>query len=416
MRTGFASYDRLARDGGPPVRTTPLAAWPCFDRESIEAVERVLKSGQVNYWTGQECREFESEFAAFVGARHAVAVSNGTVALELALTVAGVQPGDHVVVSPRTFVATASAVAMLKAEPVFADIDPQSGNVTARTIAAALTPQTTAIVVVHAFGWPADMPAIMALAERFNLTVIEDCAQAHGAEIAGQRVGTFGHINTFSFCQDKIMTTGGEGGMVTTDCPVLWEKAWSYKDHGKNWDACYNRRHETVFKWLHESIGTNWRMTEMQAAIGRVAVRRLPEWIARRRANAERLSGLLEGIPGFDVVRPPSDYRNACYKFNVMLTQDVLAGAWTRDDVVRAIQAEGIPCGSGLCTEIYLEKALRQFAPANRLPVAREFGERSIMFLIHPTLDVEDMDDIAAAASKVMRHVQDSQTPLARAA
>ncbi|MFP6764205.1 MAG: DegT/DnrJ/EryC1/StrS aminotransferase family protein, partial [Planctomycetaceae bacterium] len=341
MRTRFALFDRLARDGGAPVRSRPLAAWPVFDGEALEAVERVLKSGQVNYWTGQECREFEREFAAFVGARHAVAVANGTVALELALTTVGVQPGDEVVVPPRTFVATASAVAMLKAKPVFADIDSQSGNVTAETIAAVLTPETTAIVIVHAFGWPADMPAIMALAEKNNLKVIEDCAQAHGAGIDGRQVGTFGHINTFSFCQDKIMTTGGEGGMVTTSCSELWEKAWSYKDHGKSWDACYNREHETVFKWLHESIGTNWRMTEMQAAIGRVAVRRLPGWIARRRANAERLSDLLDEIPGFEVARLPSGYENACYKFNVMLTRDALAGTWTRDDVVRAIQAEG---------------------------------------------------------------------------
>ena len=408
MRTRFALYDRLARDGGAPIRTKPFPSWPVFDDESFRAVQDVLASGKVNYWTGQECREFQREFAEFVGTRNSIAVSNGTVAVELALIAAGVQPGDDVVVSPRTFVATGSAVAMLKATPVFADIDPDSGNVTAETLAEALTPKTTAIVVVHAFGWPADMRAIMPLAEKHNLKVIEDCAQAHGATIDGQRVGSFGHLGAFSFCQDKIMTTGGEGGAVTTDCPQLWERAWSFKDHGKSWDACYNDRHETVFKWLHESVGTNWRMTEMQGALGRVAVRRLPEWIAGRRANSERLCDLLDEIEGFQVTRPGSRFQNACYKFNVNLSPDILCGAWSRDDIVRAIQAEGIPCGSGLCTEIYRERALLPFAPERPLPVAKDFGERSVMFLIHPTLGEREMDDIAAASKKVLRHVRES--------
>ena len=409
MRTRFALHDRLARDGGFPIRTEPFSSWPVFDDESFEAVQKVLASGNVNYWTGQECREFEREFAEFVGTENAIAVSNGTVAVELALIAAGVLPGDEVVVSPRTFVATGSAVVMLKATPVFADIDPASGNVTAETIAAVLTPKTTAIVVVHAFGWPADMPAIMALAEEHNLKVIEDCAQAHGAAIDGRRVGSFGHLGAFSFCQDKIMTTGGEGGMVTTRCPELWEKAWSFKDHGKSWDACYNDQHDTVFKWLHETIGTNWRMTDMQGALGRVAVRRLPEWIAQRRANAERLCDLLEEVDGLEVVRPEPRFENACYKFNVNLSLDLLSGDWTRDDIVRAIQAEGIPCGSGLCSEIYRERALWPFAPPQRLPVAKDFGERSVMFLIHPTLGEEDMQDIAAAVAKVLHHVREGR-------
>jgi dTDP-4-amino-4,6-dideoxygalactose transaminase len=249
----------------------------------------------------------------------------------------------------------------------------------------------------------------MELAEEHNLKVIEDCAQAHGAAIDGQRVGSFGHLGTFSFCQDKIMTTGGEGGMVTTNCPELWEKAWSFKDHGKSWDACYREDHESVFKWLHESIGTNWRMTEMQGALGRVAVRRLPEWIAQRRANAERLCDLLDEVEGFQVVRPELRFESACYKFNVNLTSEILAGNWSRDDIVRAIQAEGIPCGSGLCSEIYRERALLPFAPSQRLPVAQDFGERSVMFLIHPTLGEDDMQDIATAATKVLHHVHESR-------
>ena len=411
MRTRFADFDRLARDGGTPVRSQPFAQWPVFDNEMLQAVQDVLKSGQVNYWTGQQCREFENEFARFVGCEHAVAVTNGTIALELALVTLGVGPGDEVIVPPRTFIATASAVAMRGAVPVFADLDPVSGNVSAATIEAAVTPNTKAIIVVHASGWPCDMGPIMSLARERGLLVIEDCAQAHGATYDGRHVGSIGNIGTFSFCQDKIMTTAGEGGMVTMNSHDLWERAWSFKDHGKSWDAVYRRQHDTVFKFLHESIGTNWRMTEVQGTIGRLALKKLPQWIAARRRNAAMLDAGLSEIDGLEVVQPEAGLGHSYYKYYVNVSSDALTSEWTRDDIVRALQAEGIPCGSGICCEIYREKAIESagLAPAQPLPVAADLDRRTIMFLVHPTLSEDDMRDIVAACRKVMRVVTGSR-------
>ncbi|MFA0697837.1 DegT/DnrJ/EryC1/StrS family aminotransferase, partial [Vibrio sp. 10N.222.49.C9] len=178
--------------------------------------------------------------------------------------------GDEVITTPRTFLASASSIVTSGASPVFADEDLNSQNITAQSIEAVLTPNTKAVIVVHLAGMPAEMDDIMALSKKHGFYVIEDCAQAHGAKYKGKSVGTIGHIGAWSFCQDKIMTTGGEGGMVTTNDKALWSKMWSYKDHGKSFDAIYNREHPPGFRWLHESFGTNWRMTEMQAVIGRI--------------------------------------------------------------------------------------------------------------------------------------------------
>ena len=408
MRTRFADFGELARDGGTPVRTEPLAPWPQFDDEMIDAVTAVLRSGKVNYWTGKEVRRFEKDFAEFVGCNFGVAVSNGTVAVELALHAVGIEAGDDVIVPPRTFIATASAVAMLGAKPVFADIDPVSGNITAETIAAVITPQTRAIIAVHAAGWPCDMDPIIKLARERGLRVIEDCAQAHGAKYKGQHVGTFGDVSAFSFCQDKIVSTGGEGGMVVTDCPDIWERAWSFKDHGKGWDTIQNcSQQRTVFKWLHESIGTNWRMTEMQATIGLTALRRLPVWVKARQAHATLLDEELANVPGIEVLSPPADFEHSYYKHYVNVSAEMLSDKWSRDEIVRCIQKEGIPCGSGLCCEIYLEKAMQDagFAPVERLPNAQQLGERCMMFMVHPTLSREDIEDTVAAVAKVIRVV-----------
>jgi hypothetical protein len=408
MRTRFADFGELARDGGTPVRTAPLAPWPQFDDEMTDAVTEVLRSGKVNYWTGKTVRCFEKDFAEFVGSNFGIAVSNGTVAVELALHAVGIEEGDEVIVPPRTFIATASAVAMLGARPVFADIDPVSGDVTAEAIAAVITPKTRAIIVVHAAGWPCDMDPIMELANEHGLRVIEDCAQAHGAKYKEQHVGTIGDVGAFSFCQDKIISTGGEGGMVVTACPEIWERAWSFKDHGKGWDAIQNcQQQRTVFKWLHESIGTNWRMTEMQAAIGRVALQRLPVWVKARQSHAALLDEELSNVPGIEVLTPSADVEHSYYKHYANVASEMLNRKWSRDEIVRCIQKEGVPCGSGLCCEIYLEQAIQNagFAPEERLAGAQELGERSLMFMVHPTLSREEVEDTVAAVTKVMRVV-----------
>lgn len=380
------------------------APWPYFAEDEIQAVEKVLRSGKVNYWTGQECREFEKEFAAFVGAKYAIAMANGTVTLEAALRALGVGPGDEVITTPRTFMASASCIVMCGATPIFADVDRESQNITAETIAKKITAKTKAIIPVHLAGWPCEMDKIMALAQKHKLWVIEDCAQAHGAAYKGKKVGAWGHIASFSFCQDKIMTTGGEGGMVTTDDKALWEKMWSLKDHGKDYDVVYHRQHAPGFRWLHEHFGTNWRMTEMQAAIGRKQLEKLPSWLEKRRHFAQMLSEAFREQPALQVPDVPADIYHASYKYYVFVRPEQLQAGWDRDRVMQAVAEQGVPCFSGSCGEIYLENCFEKYGlrPAERLPTAQALGETSLLFLIHPTLTEKDMQKAIAAVNKVL--------------
>lgn len=366
---------------------TPFSPWPSFTDEEAGAVSKVLLSNRVNYWTGTECRNFEEEFARFADTEFAIAVSNGTVALDLAFKALGIGPGDEVIVTPRTFLASVSSIVNAGAVPVFADVDRDSQNITAETIASVLTPRTRAIVCVHLAGWPCDMDPIMDLAESHELFVIEDCAQAHGARYKGRGVGSIGHIGCWSFCQDKIMSTGGEGGMVTTNSADLWSKMWSFKDHGKSYEAVYQREHPPGFRWLHESFGTNWRMTEMQAAIGRIQLRRMPDWHKARSENALEIWRVAESLPGLRVPRIPDEVTHAAYKCYVF------AEAGNRDELMSAINKAGVPCFSGSCSEVYHERAFdgTGWRPEEPLAIARELGETSLMFLVHPTLTCEEI-------------------------
>lgn len=377
--------------------------WPHFDEEQIEAVTAVLRSGKVNYWTGTEGRRFEEEFAQAVEVPHAVALANGSVALELALVALNIGPGDEVVVPCRTFVASASSVALRGARPVFADIDRDSQNVTAQTIEPVLTPRTKAIIAVHLAGWPCDLDPIMELAQTYGLRVIEDCAQAHGATYHGRPVGSIGDVAAFSFCQDKILTTGGEGGILTTKDPQIWRSAWSYKDHGKSWDEV-SRKSDAVFRWLHENFGTNWRMTEMQSALGRVVLKRLSWWVQVRRRNAAILQQELQSLGSLRLAEPPPGFGHSYYKFYAFVRPELLNPGWTRDRIVRTLQTEGLPCGSGSCGEVYRELAFERagLVPPRRLPVARELAETSLMFLVHPTLSTEEMQRMAGLIRQVV--------------
>ena len=383
---------------------TPFSPWPSFSEEEANAVRDVILSNKVNYWTGQECREFEKEFAAWAGTEHAVAVTNGTVALDLALLALGIGAGDEVIVTPRTFLASVSSIVNAGAVPVFAEVNRDSQNITAETIRAVLTPRTRAVICVHLAGWPCDMDPIMALAAEHDLKVIEDCAQAHGARYKGRPVGSIGHVCAWSFCQDKIMTTGGEGGMVTTNDRDLWKRMWSIKDHGKSWDAVYEREHAPGFRWLHESFGTNWRMMEVQAVIGRTQLRRMPSWHAARLANAVRIWSVAKGLTGLRVPTMPTDIVHAAYKCYVFVEPAELAEGWSRDRILSEISLRGVPCFSGSCSEVYLEKAFdgTGWRPTERLAVARELGETSLMFLVHPTLTEAEIEKTCSVIKDVM--------------
>ena len=379
------------------------APWPYFAPDEIEAAVNVLRSGKVNYWTGDEGRQFEREFADFVGCRHAVALANGTVALEAALRALGVGPGDEVVTSSRTFIASASCAVAVGARPVMADVDRESQNLTAETVRSALTPRTKAIIAVHLAGWPCEMDELLELANQHGLKLIEDCAQAHGATYKGRVVGSIGHAAAFSFCQDKIMTTAGEGGMVTTNSDEVWRQVWSYKDHGKSYAAVYGKEHPSGFRWLHESFGTNWRMTEVQSAIGRVVLRKLPEWLMIRRRHAEILRERLSRIPALRVTVPPPHIEHAYYKYYVFVRPELLSPDWNRDRIMQSINAEGVPCSVGSCSEIYREKAFAgEWPEGQRLPVAKELGENSLMFQVHPTLTPNPIHHTCSVIEQVM--------------
>ena len=384
---------------------TAFEPWPSFTEKEADAVKNILLSNKVNYWTGQECREFEKEFASFSGTKYAVALANGTVALDVALKALQIGAGDDVIVTSRTFLASASSIVTAGANPIFADVELDSQNISRRTIEAVLTPNTKAIICVHLAGWMCDMDPIMQLASEKGLYVIEDCAQAHGAKYKGKPAGSIGHIAAWSFCQDKIMTTGGEGGMVTTNDESLWKKMWSYKDHGKSYDSIYNKQHPPGFRWLHDSFGTNWRMMEMQAVIGRIQLTYMPDWTKNRIENADKILKAFDHSNYFTVNRPTDDYLHAQYKCYVQVNINALPSGWSRDRIMQFINAEGVPCYSGSCSEVYLEHAFdnTNWRPKERLKNAQQLGETSLMFLVHPTLSEDNINKTVDAIEKLKK-------------
>lgn len=387
---------------------TQFSPWPSFSQEEADAAHKVLMSNRVNYWTGQEGREFEKEFARWADCTHAIALANGTVALDLALKALGVGEGDEVIVTPRTFLASVSSVVTAGATPVFADVDLNSQNIEAETIKTVITDKTKAVIVVHLAGMPADMDPIMQLAEQHNFYVIEDCAQAHGAKYKGRSVGSIGHIGAWSFCQDKIMTTGGEGGMVTTNSKALWQKMWSYKDHGKSWEAVYEKQHPPGFRWVHESFGTNWRMMEVQSTIGRIQLKRMPDWFAARQQNALQIDEVAKEFSVVRTVTIPEGFEHAEYKHYLFVNSENLAEGWSRDSIVNALNEMGIPCMQGSCSEVYLEKAFdgTTYRPSQRLKNAKQLGETSLMFVVHPTLTASEMSKTCDALHTVLSKAQ----------
>lgn len=382
----------------------PNDAWPLFDDEMVEVATRVLRSGRVNYWTGDEGRQFEAEFATACQCRHGIAVANGTLALELALYALDVGPGDEVIVPSRTFIATASAVVARGARPVCADVDRDSQTLTSATVARLQTPSTKAVIAVHLAGWPCDMKALATLCRQRGLALVEDCAQAHGARFCDLPVGALGDVAAFSFCQDKILTTAGEGGMLVTNRPDVWERAWRYKDHGKSPEAKFSPQPGSAdYRWLHESFGSNFRLSEVQSAVGRVMLRRLPEWVAARNRHATELREVCETSQALRTPRPPGDVLHAYYKFYTFVRPEMLAPGWSRNRIIEELRRRDAPCFSGSCSEIYREQAFPpEWRPAKPLPTARELGETSLMFLVHPTLSAATRQRTLTALAEVM--------------
>ena len=391
---------------------TDFSPWPSFSEEEADKIKKILLSNKVNYWTGNECKEFEKEFALYYESKYAIALSNGTVALDLALNALNIGEGDEVIVTSRTFLASVSSIVNSGAIPIFADICLNSQNIRSSKVRELITSKTKAILCVHLGGWPCEMDNIIDIANKNNLFVIEDCAQAHGARYKGKSVGSFGHISCWSFCQDKIMTTGGEGGMVTTDDESLWKKMWAYKDHGKSYDAVYNRKHPPGFRWLHESFGTNFRMTEIQGAIGRIQLKKMPEWTERRNSNQNKIWETCKLLAGLRVPEFNSkswkyyDEGNVhgAYKCYVFVEDEFLNDGWSRDRIIDELSYLGVPCFGGSCSEVYLEKAFdgKEYKPKERLVNAKELGDTTLMFLVHPTLTSKEINLTCKAITSVM--------------
>jgi len=386
------------------VLSSNFSSWPSFDKQEIDAVSGILSSNKVNYWTGGQCRDFELEFARFCNIGYAISIANGTLALDLALKSLNIKPGDEIIVTSRTFIASVSTIINIGAIPIFADVDLDSQNITLNSIRNKVTKKTKAILCVHLAGWPCEMDGVMDIANEFDLYVIEDCAQAHGAKYKGKSVGSIGHVGCWSFCQDKIMTTGGEGGMVTTNDELLWRKMWAYKDHGRSYEAVYEREHPKGFQWLNESFGMNYRMTEIQGVIGRIQIKKMPDWHAKRIKNAKKIWNSARQCKGLRVPDVPDYIEHAAYKCYVFIKENQLKNGWNRDRVINEISGLGVPCGSGSCSEVYLEKAFDNtgFRPKERLANAKELGETSLMFLVHPTLTEDEIQQTCSAISSVM--------------
>ncbi len=383
--------------------------WPYFDDDDIQVVGDVLRSGKINRWTGSKNTEFEAKICESVGCKYAIALANGSLALELALVAGDIKEGDEVITTCRTFMASASSAVMRGAIPVVADVDLDSQNITAETIEKCITSKTKAIIAVHHAGWPCDMDPIMALAKKYNLFVIEDCAQAHGAVYKNRPVGSIGHVAAWSYCQDKIITTGGEGGAVTTNDENLWRKMWEYKDHGKSYDAVFNRKHPDGFRWLIESFGTNWRMTEMQAAIGIRWYEKLPQWTKIRNRNAKIYTDTLAKFPCIRLTQPSENITHAYYKYYCFVRPEMLKDDWNRDRIASEISAKGVPCFSGSCWNISDEKCFKDRGwnkTEKDLPNAFALKDTSLMLLVHPTLEETDIKQACQIITEVLTQAQ----------
>ena len=394
------------------MNKSSFSSWPSYTKDEIAKVSDVLKSNKVNYWTGNECKNFETEFARFISTKYAVSLANGTIALDLALKSLGIGSGDEVIVTSRTFIASVSSIINIGASPVFADICLNSQNIISSDIQKKITRNTKAILCVHLAGYPCEMNRIMKIAKEYKLSVIEDCAQAHGAKYRGKPVGSIGDIGCWSFCQDKIMTTGGEGGMITTNKKKLWELIWSMKDHGKSYNSVFKKKQSSGFRWVHDSFGGNYRMNEIQASLGRIQLKRMKEWTRKRNKNQSEIWNKAKSIPGLRVPKfNETNWRyyhegnvHAAYKCYLFVEKKLLKKGWSRDRIADEINKKGVPCFSGSCSEVYIEKAFKGLdcVPKKRLKNAKELGETSLMFQIHPTLTEDEIKFTCSTMREVM--------------
>jgi dTDP-4-amino-4,6-dideoxygalactose transaminase len=362
----------------------PIAR-PIMGGDEFQAVRGVLASGLLAQ--GTNVRAFEEAFAREIGRKHGIAVANGSVALHAALIAHGVGRGQEVVIPPLTFFATASTVLTCGAKPVFVDIEPSTYNLDSSKIEKALTPKTAAVMPVHLYGQTADMDPILGAAEDRGIPIIEDAAQAHGAEYHGKKAGNLGDTACFSFYATKNMTTG-EGGMIVTDDGEVAEKCRLLRDHGQ------------VAKYEHVLLGYNYRMTEIAAAIGLVQLKKLEGWVKQRRANAHALSKGLQGIEG---LAPPAEGNGMVHSFYQYIVRRDDSFRRSRDDIVRLLTEQGIGCRPSYPKPLYHQKALQDLRISGRCPVAEDVIPRLFELPVHPGVGPGDIKRIVGAVERIAR-------------
>jgi dTDP-4-amino-4,6-dideoxygalactose transaminase len=416
----------LAINGGEKAVRSKLPGWPQFSDEAIRDVETVLRSGKVNYWTGKRGMEFERRFAAWQGSRYAISVATGTAALHVALTALGIGPGDEVIVPSYTFIATSFSVVQAGAIPRFADVNLEDHCISAESAERLINERTRAIMPVHLYGNVCDMDPILALAGKHNLVVIEDNAEAFGGEYKGRKTGTLGHAAGCSFCQNKTFTTGGEGGMVTTDNEETAWRARSFRDHGYDVQQRLSLLElEQKLPYIHNMVGWNYRMTEMQSAIGLAELDRMDSWnMPARRRNAGIIVSALKELPEvrfFPVDTP--ERRNGWYVMAFSL--DIERMDCTIQEFVAAAGAEGAPCWKVFWPQCHTERAFQEWNSFGRsgfpfrskeytdpasadyskveVPNALWHEKHTFTCFAFPAYSEENCHEIAAALSKVIK-------------
>jgi dTDP-4-amino-4,6-dideoxygalactose transaminase len=385
--------EELALHGGRKTALAPFPPWPQFAERTLTDILEPLKNGRVASWSGAKCAEFEQRWAAWAGAPHAIACSSGTAALHMALLACGVRPGDEVIAPSHTFASTSLAILHAGAVPVFCDVA-EDQTLSPSAVEPLVTGRTRALVVVHLYGIPCDMERILPAARRHGLRVIEDCAQATGAEVQGRKAGTLGDAGCFSLSMVKHVSTGGEGGMVVTGSDQVAGVCRSLRNYGREQDADGG--------WAHARVGFNYRLTEMQSIIGLNELARLDSWnLPRRRGFAKIYDHAFSGLYGVRAVPLNSPQRlNAYWKYPLQVEPDRLACGM--DELRAALAAEGIPEAGGAWPETYQEPAFAD-PSGRRCPVAEQLGKRTLVLALHPTWEKAHIETCVAAVKKVLR-------------
>jgi len=368
--------------------------WPNYTDQEINKVIKVLKSGNVNYLSNNEGRKFEKEFSKLFGSKYSIALSNGTNALELSLMAINLNTDDEVIVTSKSFIASASAVVAMGGKPIFSDIDINSQNISSNFVEKLMTKQTRALICVHLGGWPCNVVELLRLCRKYGIKLIEDCSQAHGAKFKNRYVGTFGDFGTWSFCNDKIISTGGEGGMITTNSYKNYKLLWSLKDHGKNKEKYYLTNKNNAFKFVHDKFGTNYRLTEMQSAIGRVQLKTLKARLKIRNRNANRYMKNLSKLKVLIIPNIPKEINHSFYRLYLRFNFKYIKKGWSKNRILYNLNKQGFLCSEGSCSEIYRENCFINsiYRVKKRLPNARILSLTSFALLVDHTISINQID------------------------